>query len=317
MTKLYEPFYRLTIELTECEREIIGSRPFKRLAHLHHYGAAALRTPVTHSRYEHTIGVWSLTAHFFPSDQLLRLVALLHDIGHLPFSHAVEQPLGFNHHLLTERLIESQEVAKILKKHGFIPQDVIRRLNENTPVSNQEKLLSLDHLDSFLRDTTLAGTCSLIPHESLGRLSVRGNGIETDEETALLLASCIVKDHELFLDPFNLAMDALLAEAITLYMADKPLVSMENIPHMTDDEVLTLLRGSSNKKVHAHLKLLFSQQPTLVQTDDESSAKLTVTVRKVYEDQPLIRHGTAKGREMVEKKLAELQELKGRFSFVY
>jgi len=51
------------------------------------------------NRLQHTLGVFSLVAHFCPENVLLRAAALLHDVGHAPFSHALERLDGVDHHL--------------------------------------------------------------------------------------------------------------------------------------------------------------------------------------------------------------------------
>jgi hypothetical protein len=51
---------------------------------------------MTHTRFTHTLGVFTLVAHLCPTDSGLRLIALLHDVGHIPFSHSVERALGLD-----------------------------------------------------------------------------------------------------------------------------------------------------------------------------------------------------------------------------
>jgi HD superfamily phosphohydrolase len=95
---IYDPFYQITTKLTLGSMNYSQSKALKRLKFLSHYGTASFITAAKHTRYEHTVGVWTIIAHFFPIEKELRVAALLHDIGHLPFSHAVERTPGFNHH---------------------------------------------------------------------------------------------------------------------------------------------------------------------------------------------------------------------------
>lgn len=124
------------------ERNVINSRPFQRLRSIHQLALTYLVYPgATHKRFEHSIGVMELAdrvfsvvthpLHIHPkvsgiipqrTDQLtywrkvLRMAALCHDLGHLPFSHAAEKellPKGWNHERLTVEMLRSPEMREI------------------------------------------------------------------------------------------------------------------------------------------------------------------------------------------------------------
>ncbi len=98
------------IELTAIENEIVNTPIFQRLHHINQLGLAQIIFPnATHTRFSHSLGVLKIIdkmilqlnnkarekriADDFINDkarQILRLAALLHDVGHLPFSHAGE-----------------------------------------------------------------------------------------------------------------------------------------------------------------------------------------------------------------------------------
>jgi len=116
------------VRLDSHEREVLNSRPFQRLRHIHQLALTYLVYPgATHKRFEHSLGVMELAGRVFDvltsranvtdemrrgltslnnDDELrywrraLRMAALCHDIGHLPFSHAAEKellPSGWDH----------------------------------------------------------------------------------------------------------------------------------------------------------------------------------------------------------------------------
>ncbi len=119
------------IRLDPAAAAVLDTRPVQRLRYIRQLGHAFLVYPgATHSRFEHALGAYHLTKlalqalgergdlERVPRADLLavRLAALLHDIGHYPFSHALEEA-GLPHHEtlgvaklgagdLAERLVE-------------------------------------------------------------------------------------------------------------------------------------------------------------------------------------------------------------------
>jgi HD superfamily phosphohydrolase len=121
------------------ELAVIDSRPFQRLRHIHQLALTYLIYPgTTHRRFEHSLGVMHLAGRIFdvvtnPENltdavrevlprtrreleywrAVLRMAALCHDLGHLPFSHAAEElfPNGMSHEGMSRVLILSDEMA--------------------------------------------------------------------------------------------------------------------------------------------------------------------------------------------------------------
>ena len=95
-----------TIRLDECAVGIVDSPSFQRLRYIKQLGHAHLVYPgATHTRFDHALGVYHLAGRALamlgekgalaalpPADcRLIPFAGLLHDIGHYPFSHAVEE----------------------------------------------------------------------------------------------------------------------------------------------------------------------------------------------------------------------------------
>ncbi|WP_248928772.1 HD domain-containing protein [Paenibacillus hamazuiensis] len=285
--RLFEPLYRLETQPHPLEAELLATPALRRLKLLHHYGAGSLCTPVVHSRLEHTMGVWALTAHFFPRDLELRLAALLHDAGHLPFSHAVEKPLGVSHHALTEAIIAEGEVARLLRKYGFRPERIIDLLGQDTPLTSRTTQLGLDHMDSFLRDTEAAGLSRMAPADIVRRARIHGCGVSTDEPAALALMDAILADHRLFLSPLLLAMDAFLAEAALAHAQAVPDFASA-ISAMTDYELLAALESSPVQAARDKFRVLVRQPHRIRTSGVPFDGSFRVEVRKVYDKLPWI-----------------------------
>ncbi|MFE5323553.1 HD domain-containing protein [Paenibacillus sp. NPDC056579] len=305
ITEVWEPLYRMRLKAAPFEQELFQSAPLRRLKHLHHFGAGALFSPVTHSRYEHTVGVWALVKHFFPEDRELRAAAIVHDTGHLPFSHSIEQALGLSHHHMTEEMIGSSPLTTILIRHGLSPNRIIGLLNGDSPLTHRSDFLGIDHLDSFLRDTHMAGRGTAHPYELVRSLRFHGHFVDTDEKTAVHLLNAIVNDNLIFLQPQFLAMDDLLSRAVKAYCSEVASDSVitsgdnvycrasasaaaRNIARMTDYELLCLLQSCSAPDIRELLHVLLAEPHRIVLCESHAPGAREVTVRKAYCKQPMV-----------------------------
>ncbi|WP_413381810.1 HD domain-containing protein [Alkalihalobacillus sp. 1P02AB] len=282
MIAINEPLYP-HIQPLDWENELFSSRYVRRLKHLAHYGGGALVSSVTHSRFEHTVGVWKLVLHFFPNDLALRAAAILHDIGHLPFSHAVERTLKFNHHQLTNQYIQSNEIAEILNKINLQPDDMIQLLDSQSPLMGSEKVLGLDHLDSFLRDNYMNGTLHQSVFSLLEKISCSNEGISTDDATVSYLLELIYKDHQLMLSPLLLAVDRLLAEAVKLHWPEPEV----DFPFYIDSEVTAKLLESPNPKVKKIIDTLLFEPNKINISETVTGEGILIQSGKIYGRLPL------------------------------
>ena len=82
------------------------------------------------SRFTHALGVMALTRrafdaivikypHLAPHRTVVLVAALLHDLGHGPYSHAAEEVFGSNHEIWTLKLLKFGKIAEVL--NGFSP----------------------------------------------------------------------------------------------------------------------------------------------------------------------------------------------------
>ncbi len=128
--KIYDAVHGF-IRFNELERMVIDSEPFQRLHYLHQLGIAYLVYPgATHTRFEHSLGAMELATQIlerigakYPIPdfaywmQVIRLAALCHDLGHLPFSHDAEKTLlgPAGHEEWTVRAIMSPQLEGVWK----------------------------------------------------------------------------------------------------------------------------------------------------------------------------------------------------------
>lgn len=120
------------IRLTGEEADIVATPVFQRLRGIRQLAFANLVYPgALHTRFEHTLGVFhvtSLMAKVCKLDdehaRLVRLAALVHDLGHGPFSHVSEGALD----IFADRakLAGRLNAAKPEKIHELVTQDLLR-----------------------------------------------------------------------------------------------------------------------------------------------------------------------------------------------
>lgn len=124
------------IPLGPREEKLIGTAPFLRLQKIKQLSFVYRIWPgATHTRYEHSLGCYNLAVRALrsllehgdaggldgiaiSSVQTLVVAALLHDIGHYPFSHTLEE-LGYpivSHEKVGRSIIENSEIATILER---------------------------------------------------------------------------------------------------------------------------------------------------------------------------------------------------------
>jgi HD superfamily phosphohydrolase len=126
------------IPISAFEHSWIKTPWFLRLQAVHQLGAAYRVFPgARHTRFEHSLGVMHLASkifdhlhkHSFYFQQIdhpkkiefyrsiIRLAALSHDLGHLPFSHTAEELVLINecHEAWTIRILQSEKVKEFLK----------------------------------------------------------------------------------------------------------------------------------------------------------------------------------------------------------
>jgi HD superfamily phosphohydrolase len=128
------------VYINEAEKEIIDSYPMQRLRRLRQLAGSEYVYPgANHTRFEHCVGVMYLAGKAVEnpnisrrvSDEecdMARVAALLHDVGHGPFSHVFEQllirDLEQTHEDITSWIIEKGEVSDTIAKMGYKPKEV-------------------------------------------------------------------------------------------------------------------------------------------------------------------------------------------------
>lgn len=214
--KIRDPIHGY-IGLTDEEKEIINHPVFQRLRRIKQLSTTYLIYPgATHDRFSHSLGVMHVATRIFDelisknvellgwdnnkiqkNRQVLRLVSLLHDIGHAPFSHVGDNlfpSMIDSHEKMASHLIRTTELAQLIdnigKKSGFNHKEIAGiiegKLAAKYRLINQifSSQLDADKMDYLLRDSLMLGV-------SYGKFDldhlIRSLNIHIDEDIPVLV----------------------------------------------------------------------------------------------------------------------------------
>ena len=155
---------------------LVDSRVVQRLRYVRQLGLAYLVYPgATHSRFEHALGTYHLARRTLAllaerDSRVLQgddaaitcAAAVLHDVGHYPFSHALEEIGAPNHEDIAAPLVTEGEVADILASElgAASPGRVLDLIRGRSPSALQGLIsgsLDLDKIEYLKRDALMCG----------------------------------------------------------------------------------------------------------------------------------------------------------------
>jgi len=172
LNKYYKKFIRIppneSIDIRGI-MPVIHHPLFQRLLHIFQLGANLVVFPgASHNRFEHALGVYGktklfcerlLTEGFLTQNQAtnIPLFGLLHDIGHGPFSHVIEELTPFDHDKNGALIVGQLE--KEIKEAGGDPKFIKELFNRKSKFYKivMDKNLGMDKLDYLERDVYHTG----------------------------------------------------------------------------------------------------------------------------------------------------------------
>ena len=165
------------IRVDELTLRLVDTEVFQRLRYVRQLGWTYLVYPgATHSRFEHALGTHHLSRRTLAllceaensvsiseeEQNIVRAAALLHDVGHYPFSHALEEIGALHHEDVARPLIMEGNVASLLsgKLGADAPArvfDLIRGRSESPLQGLISGSLDLDKIEYLKRDAFMCG----------------------------------------------------------------------------------------------------------------------------------------------------------------
>jgi uncharacterized protein len=219
--EITDPVHRY-ISFSAVERDLIDTSVFQRLRRIRQLAGAHLVYPsAQHSRFEHSLGTMHIAGYagesllrkgFIDNEdniQQLRLAALLHDVGHGPFSHLFEELLeskcSMTHEDMGKKVILESEIGDVLKGHGFTPSDICKLSFGESKLSFLNEIiagsLSADIMDYLPRDSLFTGAeyGKIDYHRLIASFEVVATGHLAINKSALYsFESMLISRYEMF-----------------------------------------------------------------------------------------------------------------------
>jgi uncharacterized protein len=273
--EITDPVHRY-IRFSEVEKDLIDTAIFQRLRRIRQLAGAHLVYPgAQHSRFEHSLGTMhiagyageTLLAKGYLDDedkvQKLRLAALLHDVGHGPFSHLFEEVLDLrrnkSHEDIGKQMISDSPLSDILKKHGYNPSDVCQLSFGESKIKFLNEIiaggLSSDLMDYLSRDGLFTGVeyGKIDYHRLISSFEVVQNGHLAINRSALYsFESMLISRYEMFKAVYfhKTVRSAEVMLLNSMLMSDEYLnltnTSTNSYIDMTDEVILGLMCSPNN-----------------------------------------------------------------------
>ncbi|WP_417748005.1 HD domain-containing protein [Rosistilla oblonga] len=257
----------MNVPMTDRAARLLDTPPLRRLSQVSQLGLVGLVYPgATHSRMEHSLGVYRNALMFLQrlvttkrfaevvdprGAERFLLASLLHDVGHWPFCHPIEDMrlLGVpRHEQRARRIIGDAEIADRIRTDWQIEPDEVCDLLDGKDLSDENQALSsllsgpidVDKMDYLIRDSLHAGVPygrnfdtgrligSLAIHPSRPRLAITDKGRTAAE---MMVFSRYIMFSEVYWHPTVRSATAMLQRAI--YQLHERL-DMDSMCELTD-----------------------------------------------------------------------------------
>ena len=272
------------IQIDSQALEVLDSEPLQRLRYIKQLGHAFLVYPTAnHTRFEHAVGTYHLARRALSlldergeldevateDRALIPLAGLVHDIGHYPFSHALEEAGLPSHEDLAATHFAHPSLRLALQRTGF--EDVESRLQALITGRSQAPLrglisgsLDLDKLEYLSRDARMCGVpygavdvdrllhAITVVHSDGGPLQV---GVR--EKGVSALESLLFARYQMYRNVYwhhaVRSATAMFKRVVRTALAHGEL-TVDAIAHSTDEDLMRSLRETHDNEIATRLR---------------------------------------------------------------
>lgn len=247
------------IELDELALSLIDTPVVQRLRRIRQLGFSNLVYPgANHTRFEHSLGVYHLTRMLI--DQVeerrqkeLLAAALLHDVGHGPFSHATEhliQRYTKKKHDDVETILKKGSVSDVLRDNSISISAVAKHIRGETSIGqiiNSE--IDVDKMDYLVRDAHYTGVAfGLVDYIRLiheisfkeNKLVLNSGGLQAAES---LLVSRFLMHPTVYFHHVSRIAESMCSHAAQ-YLIENEGLTPASLQRMDDAELMMKMKSS-------------------------------------------------------------------------
>lgn len=290
------------LHLTDFELKLVDTVEMQRLRRIKQLGFTSLVYPgANHTRFEHSIGTLSLadklaTRLELEEDvvELLRVCALLHDIGHAPFSHVSERALSHKHETITKEIIKNSPITDIITERfnaNYITKIIDGQTKYGKIISGD---LDVDRMDYLARDSYYTGVAyGVIDTERLlyslkyddnDDLIITQKGVQAAESTLLaryFMYPTVYQHHttRIVNSMFRVCLKRMLEDNV---------VQERELRYLDDGDLINIARNTKGlpEKTMKNLdtRHLYKKTDTINLADIEDPEKIFQMDKKVLKD---------------------------------
>ena len=260
------------ISLNQFEEQVMDMPQFQRLRRIKQLGLISLIYPgANHTRFEHSIGTMNLGSKLATEldlnddeIELIRISALLHDIGHGPFSHVSEGVLSVKHEKLTEYVVKETSMRDLLEEK-FDVNDIVDIVNGKGylgPIVSGE--LDVDRMDYLLRDSHNTGVAyGVIDHERIISNLKLEDGLILDIKGVQAAEGALVSRYFMYPSVYQhhttRIVNSMFRRSLKKVI-DEDIIDEKDIYKYDDSDIISTFRNCENKYANDIMNKLDSRK---------------------------------------------------------
>ncbi len=251
------------IELDDLVQDLLSTPQVQRLRRVKQLGFSNLVYPgANHTRFEHSLGAmhlaFMLTRNLDSIEEEkkaeIKAAALLHDVGHGPFSHVTENVIykyTQHRHDDVKEILGKGEIRDILGNHGISPRNLVKHIKGETSLGQiLSSEIDVDRMDYLVRDAHYTGVAfGVVDYNRLinqmsfyeDRLVVNYGGLKAAES---LLVSRFWMNTSVYYHHVTRISEAMCSRAVE-YMIENSELDPLRLRQMDDTDLIASMRNAT------------------------------------------------------------------------